>query len=119
MAGRQLLYRFQVSQSIRFCLVVHSIHRKPRDLTNNINAEVELISLMDRNGIGTDATIAQHITTIQERAYAMKDNNQKFVPTKLGIALVEGECCNKTFDIIVVKISHNCVTLFDVLCRIQ
>lgn len=52
--------------------------------------EVELISLMDRNGIGTDATIAQHITTIQERKYAEKDNSQRFMPTKLGIALVEG-----------------------------
>ena len=51
---------------------------------------MELITLMDRNGIGTDATIAQHITTIQQRAYASKDNNQKFLPTKLGIALVEG-----------------------------
>jgi len=53
-------------------------------------SEVELISLMDRNGIGTDATIAQHITTIQERAYVTKDAQQKFLPTKLGIALVEG-----------------------------
>ena len=52
--------------------------------------EVELISLMDRNGIGTDATIAQHISTIQQREYATKDGNQKFLPTKLGIALVEG-----------------------------
>lgn len=53
-------------------------------------SEVELISLMDRNGIGTDATIAQHISTIQEREYARKDANQRFHPTKLGIALVEG-----------------------------
>ena len=53
-------------------------------------SEVELISLMDRNGIGTDATIAQHITTICEREYAKKDQNQRFHPTKLGIALVEG-----------------------------
>lgn len=53
-------------------------------------SEVELISLMDRNGIGTDATIAQHITTVQERSYAIKDANQKFLPTPLGIALVEG-----------------------------
>ena len=45
---------------------------------------------MDRNGIGTDATIAQHITTIQEREYAIKENGQRFRPTKLGIALVEG-----------------------------
>ena len=53
-------------------------------------SEVELISLMDRNGIGTDATIAQHITTIQERSYATKNAAQQFLPTPLGIALVEG-----------------------------
>lgn len=51
--------------------------------------EVELITMMDRNGIGTDATIAQHIATIQDREYATKDANMKFLPTKLGIALVE------------------------------
>lgn len=45
---------------------------------------------MDRNGIGTDATIAQHIATIQDRQYATKDAQLKFLPTKLGIALVEG-----------------------------
>lgn len=53
-------------------------------------SEVELISLMDRNGIGTDATIAQHISTIMNREYASKDANQRFLPTPLGIALVEG-----------------------------
>ena len=53
-------------------------------------SEVELISLMDRNGIGTDATIAQHISTIQDREYASKDAAQRFLPTPLGIALVEG-----------------------------
>ena len=52
--------------------------------------EVELISLMDRNGIGTDATIAQHIATILDRDYATKDAGLKFHPTELGIALVEG-----------------------------
>ena len=52
--------------------------------------EAELIALMDRNGIGTDATIAQHISTIQDRSYANKDGNQRFHPTPLGIALVEG-----------------------------
>ena len=51
--------------------------------------EAELIALMDRNGIGTDATIAQHIATIQDRDYATKDGNMRFLPTKLGIALIE------------------------------
>lgn len=44
---------------------------------------------MDRNGIGTDATIATHILTIQQREYVLKENN-KFKATKLGRALVEG-----------------------------
>ncbi len=34
--------------------------------------EKDLITLMDKNGIGTDATIAQHITKIVERGYATK-----------------------------------------------
>lgn len=33
----------------------------------NFLAEAELIALMDKNGIGTDATIHEHIKTIQER----------------------------------------------------
>ena len=33
--------------------------------------EPELISLMDANGIGTDATMAEHISKIKERAYVM------------------------------------------------
>lgn len=53
-------------------------------------SEVELITLMDRHGIGTDATIAQHITTIQDRNYVTKDSAMRFHPTQLGIALIEG-----------------------------
>jgi DNA topoisomerase III len=53
-------------------------------------SETELITLMDKCGIGTDATIAQHITTIQDRDYATKDPSQRFLPTSLGIALIEG-----------------------------
>lgn len=33
--------------------------------------EPELISLMDANGIGTDATMAEHIAKVKERAYVM------------------------------------------------
>eukprot|EP01038_Epipyxis_sp_PR26KG_P005415 gene5415-7503_t len=52
--------------------------------------ESDLINEMDKNGIGTDATIATHILTIQQREYAIKDNQNRFIPTKLGLALVEG-----------------------------
>jgi DNA topoisomerase-3 len=96
--------------------------------------EPELISLMDANGIGTDATMAEHIAKVQEREYVIARpkggggvaaNNdggrgrgrgrggarggrggrggaaaqngggaaagiQEFIPTTLGIALIEG-----------------------------
>jgi DNA topoisomerase-3 len=47
-------------------------------------------SRLSQPSLGTDATIAQHITTICDRRYAERDANQRFHPTKLGIALVEG-----------------------------
>lgn len=72
-------------------IIPHSLLMKEGSTTAPLPiSEVELITLMDRNGIGTDATIAQHITTIQEREYVVKDANMRFLPTKLGIALVEG-----------------------------
>eukprot|EP00736_Rhodelphis_marinus_P006750 Rmarinus@m.25760 len=52
-------------------------------------AEHDLIALMDKNGIGTDATIAEHIKTVQERKYAEKNNRGFFRATDLGFALVE------------------------------
>lgn len=52
-------------------------------------SEADLISTMDKNGIGTDATIAQHIAKIQERGYAEKVGSN-FKPTELGLALVQG-----------------------------
>ncbi|CAG8656700.1 6260_t:CDS:10, partial [Acaulospora colombiana] len=55
--------------------------------------EADLISIMDQNGIGTDATIHEHIAKIIERNYAKKEPKggaTYIVPLKLGIALVEG-----------------------------
>ena len=52
-------------------------------------SEADLIATMDKNGIGTDATIHEHIKTIQERGYAEKINGGFFSPTNLGLALVE------------------------------
>lgn len=52
--------------------------------------EADLIAKMDSNGIGTDATIAEHIKTILKREYAVKVNgNMHFKPTQLGLALVQ------------------------------
>lgn len=50
-------------------------------------SEAELITLMDKSGIGTDATIHEHIKKIIDRNYATKENGL-FYPTTLGMALV-------------------------------
>lgn len=50
--------------------------------------EAHLIDLMDKNGIGTDSTIHEHIKKIQDRDYAIKINGE-FHPTALGYALIE------------------------------
>lgn len=51
--------------------------------------ETDLISLMDKNGIGTDATIHEHISKIQHRNFAVCQN-KLFRTTQLGLALVIG-----------------------------
>ena len=43
---------------------------------------------MEKNQIGTDSTIHEHIETIQNRQYAIKTDNT-FKPTNLGAALVQ------------------------------
>lgn len=59
--------------------------------------EPELIGLMDANGIGTDATMAEHIAKIKEREYVVvhqrgsgRSKVEELIPTRLGVALVEG-----------------------------
>lgn len=46
--------------------------------------------MLNQLGIGTDATMAEHIKTIQTRGYVELLNNGHFKPTKLGEALVAG-----------------------------
>ncbi|KAF9376415.1 DNA topoisomerase [Podila verticillata] len=55
--------------------------------------ESQLIAIMDKNGIGTDATIAEHIKTVTERKYVMRRKREReyeFSPSTLGLALLEG-----------------------------
>ncbi|EPY50273.1 DNA topoisomerase III [Schizosaccharomyces cryophilus OY26] len=69
--------------------ITDSVTTSPSYLT-----EPELISLMDANGIGTDATMADHIEKVQEREYVIKRKKRgaatEFVPSSLGIALAKG-----------------------------
>lgn len=52
--------------------------------------EAELIALMDKHGIGTDATHAEHINTIKERGYIGQIDRGFLVPGNVGMGLVEG-----------------------------
>ncbi|KAG7098452.1 hypothetical protein E1B28_000402 [Marasmius oreades] len=61
---------------------------KPTYLT-----EADLVALMDKNGIGTDATIAQHIDTIIAREYVIEQfegQTKYLLPSTLGIGLIDG-----------------------------
>lgn len=71
---------------------------EPRELTMGCGkttapqllSESDLIGTMDKNGIGTDATIHEHIKKILDRKYVIKMRDARFVPTLLGLSLVQG-----------------------------
>lgn len=52
--------------------------------------ESELITKMDNNGIGTDATIHDHIQRIKEREYIRVDHGNSLKSTWLGRSLIYG-----------------------------
>lgn len=52
--------------------------------------ESELITLMEKHGIGTDASIPVHINNICQRNYVAIVSGRKLVPSTLGKVLVHG-----------------------------
>ncbi len=45
---------------------------------------------MEKNGIGTDASIPVHVNNICERNYVKLERDRRLVPTNLGIVLIHG-----------------------------
>ena len=57
----------------------------------NYLSESDLLSLMEKNSIGTDSSMAVHINNISERNFVqLRDPGRRLVPTKLGIVLING-----------------------------
>lgn len=52
--------------------------------------ESELIGMMEKHGIGTDASLSTHIENIQKRNYVRLETGRRLMPNKLGLVLVQG-----------------------------
>ncbi|RCN48206.1 DNA topoisomerase [Ancylostoma caninum] len=73
-------------QLLDYQLRVADGQTQPPELLN----EADLIALMDKYGIGTDATHAEHIEKIKTRQYVGVRDDGRFIPGYLGLALVDG-----------------------------
>lgn len=62
--------------------------RQGKTTPPDLLTEADLIGMMEKNNIGTDSTIHEHIKTIQDRNYALKQG-QHFKPSNLGVSLIE------------------------------
>ena len=84
-------------------------------------SESDLLSLMEKHGIGTDASMATHINNICERNYVKLAEGRRLIPTQLGIALVHGYQMVDN-ELVVPKVranmEHNCTLIAEAKAEI-
>ncbi|ONL93989.1 DNA topoisomerase 3-alpha [Zea mays] len=71
-----------------FTALTHGVERYFQHTT--LGSRFDIFLLYFQAGIGTDATMHDHIKKLLDRCYATKDENTRFSPTNLGEALVMG-----------------------------
>ena len=67
---------------------IKDINYEQRKIDSYIT-EAELIEEMEKNHIGTDASMSVHIANIVRRGYVRVDDKRRLIPTQLGKALIE------------------------------
>ena len=72
------------------CHVVEAKLQEQQTSPPDFLSESELITLMEKHGIGTDASISVHINNICERNYVRIVSGRRLAPNPLGIVLVHG-----------------------------
>lgn len=74
----------------RFDIVGGTSLREGQTGPPDLLTESELITKMEKHGIGTDASIPVHIQNVVERNYVQIVAGRRVQPTKLGVVLVHG-----------------------------